>query len=771
MPRFSVIVPVYEVEAYLHACLESVLDQSFTDFELIAVDDCSPDGSGAIVDEFAARDARVTAIHLPENAGLGPARNAGLDRAIGEYVIFLDSDDTLTPHALQAISDRIKDTDHPDVLVYDYVRAYWNGRTARDRFAAELAQEGPAVFQLADRPSMLQLLHVVWNKAYRRAFLQQKGFTFAPGYYEDVSWTYPVLLTAESIAVLDRVCVHYRQRRHGAITRTSSPRHFEIFEQYDRVFAYLDAHPELAHWRPHIAHRMTDHFSTVVRASGRLPRGSRAAFLRQARTHCRRHHTPGAPPATWRSKARHALVRAGAHRTFRTLSALRALQSRARRLAGALRRVLRAVALRLHYRIQLRLPLRENHAVFSAYWGRGYRCNPAAIEEKAREMVPGIRTAWIAHSGHHTTIPAATRCLSPGSAAYWTALARSKYLVNNVNFDRKLVKRRGQIFLQTQHGTPLKHMGLDLMERPAAARGMEFAQLMANADKWDYLLSSNPHSSRVWRNVFPAAYTTLEYGYPRNDIYQHATAEDVARLRQSFGIPRDSVAILYAPTHRDYRRTPRHSLDLERMLRALGPGFTVLTRAHYFYDRPITGAETALPMDGRAETSQLIDVSNYPHIESLCLASDVLVTDFSSLMFDYANLDRPIVIYADDWQAYEAARGTYFDLRSFPPGPVAQTEDELIDVFATGTWRSPRSTQHRAAFRQRFCPYDDGRAAERVVRHVFLGETAGLPSFVPLQDRRPAPIPDPAFAAESSVSDLPTEQHQAAARRSPLVEP
>lgn len=126
-------------------------------------------------------------------------------------------------------------------------------------------------------------------------------------------------------------------------------------------------------------------------------------------------------------------------------------------------------------------------------------------------------------------------------------------------------------------------------------------------------------------------------------------------------------------------------------------------------------------------------------MESLCLASDALVTDYSSLMFDYAGLDRPIVVHADDWEAYEAARGTYFDLRAFPPGAVARSEDELIDIFATGHWRGSRSSQLRAAFRERFCPYDDGRAAERVVRRVVLGETAGLPPFIPFAERHPVP--------------------------------
>ncbi|MGW1029896.1 bifunctional glycosyltransferase/CDP-glycerol:glycerophosphate glycerophosphotransferase [Streptomyces sp. NPDC002577] len=743
MPRFSVIVPVHKVQAYLHECLESVLEQSFTDLELIAVDDCSPDGSGTIIDEFAASDPRVQAVHLTENVGLGRARNAGMEHATGEYLIFLDSDDVLAPDALQSVSDRLKATDGPDVLVFDYARTYWNGDTVRNQFAAELTEEGPPTFPLADRPGLLRVMHVVWNKAYRREFVERAGFTFAPGYYEDVSWTYPVLLTAESIAVLDRVCVYYRQRRQGAITCSPGRRHFEIFGQYDRVFAFLDAHPELAHWRPAVFGRMLDHFTTVFRAPGRLPRGSRAEFLRQARAYSRRYRSPGTP-AAGRSRIRHALVRLGAHRTFRALWALSAVHRRCRRLSAVLYRVLRAGALRLHYRVQLCLPLHEDHAVFSAYWGRGYSCNPAAIEEKARDMVPGIRTSWIAYPAHHSTVPTAARRITPGTAAYWTALARSKYLVNNVNFARRLVKRRGQVFVQTQHGTPLKHMGLDLQDRPAAARGMDFGQLMANADKWDYLVSANRHSSLVWERVFPSGYTTLEYGYPRNDVYQRATSEDVARIRETLGIPRDSVAILYAPTHRDYCRTQRHSLDLERLLRTLGPSFTVLTRAHYFYDNPLVGRGSSL----------LIDVSDHPRIESLCLASDVLVTDFSSLVFDYANLDRPIVVYADDWEAYEAARGTYVDLRQFPPGAVAQSEDELIDVFATGAWRSPRSAQRRAAFRERFCAYDDGHAAERVVRRVFLGETAHLPAFVPLAERRPAPSAE----ARRTPLELPATQ-------------
>ncbi|MFH8697249.1 bifunctional glycosyltransferase/CDP-glycerol:glycerophosphate glycerophosphotransferase [Streptomyces chartreusis] len=729
MPRFSVIVPVYKVQAYLHECLESVLTQSYPDLELIAVDDCSPDACGAIIDEFAARDPRVRPVHLDRNRGLGAARNAGRAEATGDYLIFLDSDDSLTPDSLHAIADRLKETGEPDVLVYDYARTHWTGETVRNQIAGQLSEEGPAPFRLADRPGLLQLLMVAWNKAYRREFVEAEGFAFPSGYYEDTPWTYPVLMTAESIATLDRVCVHYRQRRQGGILGTVSVRHFDIFEQYDRVFAYVARHPELTRWRPLLFRRMVDHLVVVFARRDRLPRRSRAAFLRRARTYYRRYHAPGIPlPA--RTRVHCTLVRLGLHRTYHALQLSAALLRRTAKLTGRLRRRLRTGALRLHYRVQRLLPVRADRAVFAADGVQGHGCHPGALEQAFRTHAPHIRTAWAADAGQRGSVPSGTRHVRPGTAAYWTALARSKYLVHNAGFDRGLVKRRGQVLVQTQRGTPLKRMGLDLRERPAAAEGTNLDELLDDVDKWDYVLSGNRHSTLVWERVHPGTYTTLEYGGPRNDVFQQATSADVTRIREQLGIPEGAVAILYAPTHRDYRRTQTAALDLHRVARRLGPRYVVLARAHHRHGGPLV----------ENPSGRVIDVTGHTSVESLCLASDALVTDYSSIMFDYAGLDRPIVIHADDREAYEAARGTYFDLRSFPPGAISRGEDELIDIFATGHWRGSRSAQLRAAFRERFCPHDDGRAAERVVRHVVLGGPDG-PPVVPLCRRHPVPSP------------------------------
>ncbi|MEU1460997.1 bifunctional glycosyltransferase family 2 protein/CDP-glycerol:glycerophosphate glycerophosphotransferase [Streptomyces sp. NPDC005727] len=731
MPRFTVIVPAYQVQAYLSECLDSVLSQSYPDLELIVVDDCSPDACGAIADEYAARDARVKVVHLQENQGLGRARNTGMARATGDYLLFLDSDDTLTPDALRAIADRIKETDEPDLLVFDYARTFWNGEAVRNQVAVHLTERGPAPFRLEDRPGLLRVLMVAWNKAYRREFVEERGLSFPPGYYEDTPWTFPALMAAESIATLDRVCVHYRQRRQGNILGTTSRKHFDVFEQYDRVFAYVERHPGLDRWRAELFGRMIDHYVTILSRRDRLPRGSHAEFLRRARDHYRRYRVPGAGvPA--RSRLRHTLVRFGLHRTFRALRLAAALRRRSLKHARRLARALRSAALRLHYRIQLRLPLRADRAVFAAQEGPGG--GPGALEEAFRTHAPHIRTAWIARPEHRHAVPPGPRRLLPGTAACWTALARSKYLVHDGHFGPGLRKRPGQVFVQTEQGTPLGHQGLDLRERPAAARDTDFEELLRAVDQWDHVLSGNRHTTLTWERVYPGRYTTLEYGSPRNDVFQRATSADVARLRESLGVPEGAVAVLYAPAHRDHRRTQRPLLDLGRIQRRLGPRFVVLDRS-------------PVPQGGsRGEDGQIIDVSGHPDVASLCLASDALLTDYSSLMFDYACLDRPIIVHTGDWDTYEATRGVYFDLRAFPPGAVAAGEDELIDVFATGRWRDSGTGRLRAAFRERFCPYDDGHAAERVVRRVVLGETEGLPAFVPLAERGPVPSAAAALA-------------------------
>ncbi|MGV9527833.1 bifunctional glycosyltransferase/CDP-glycerol:glycerophosphate glycerophosphotransferase [Streptomyces cellulosae] len=728
MPRFTVVVPVHNVQGYLHACLDSVLSQSYRDLELIAVDDRSPDGCGAILDDYAARDERVRVLHLEENVGLGRARNAGMPHATGDYLLFLDSDDTLTPGALRALADRLDETGDPDVLVFDYARTYWWGGTRRNVLAHVLSEAAGSTFTAAERPEILDLLMVVWNKVYRRDFVEREGFTFPPGYYEDTPWTFPVLLSAERIATLDRICLYYRQRRQGNILSTTSRKHFDVHEQYARVFRFVDARPALAHWRPFLHAKMGEHCLDILSKPDRLPPSDRAEFFRRTAEMFHAHRPPGARvPAELRvllgSYAGYVLRRR-ATRTGRELQ----------RRAQQVRAVTAAKAVRA--RSLPRRPLDPHLAVYSAFSHRGMLGDPAAVYRAARDLAPHIRGVWVvADEERAATLPPGTPYVLPDTPEYRRVTGRATYFVNNVNWAGTLVKRPGSVHVHTHHGTPLKYAGADLLEKPGARLHFDVPQMLRRADRWDYGLVANRHSELVWERAFPCHFTSLRSGSPRNDVLVRGDEERARATRERLGIPEGDTVVLYAPTRRDYRRDGLvERIDLARFAADLGEGRTLVVRLHpTLADGPARG----LGLSELHRRGVLVDATDEPEVQDVLLAADVLVTDYSSLMFDYALLDRPVVVHADDWDAFRASRGAYLDVTAEAPGHVTRSYRELAWLFASGTWADEESARLRAAFRERFCEYDDGRAAERVVRAVMLGEPlpepAGDPGLVPAQ--------------------------------------
>jgi len=288
MTILTVVVPVFRVPQFLGVCLDSILTGAPPGVEVVAVDDASGDACGYLLDAYAARDDRVRVVHLPHNVGLGRARNAGLDQATGRYVWFVDSDDWLPPGSVAAVLDWLAQT-RPDVLLVDHVRVRDGGWVQVDPSRAVLRERPTGVTHLRERPDLLRLQHTVWNRVIRRGLLDEIDLRFGDGWYEDVPFSYPVLLGAERIAVLDRVCYCYRLR-DASITSTPSERHFEAFEQYERLFARLDVWPgPREELRPWLFEQMIEHYLVIVGNEGRVSPDRRPAFFRRMVEHYRRY--------------------------------------------------------------------------------------------------------------------------------------------------------------------------------------------------------------------------------------------------------------------------------------------------------------------------------------------------------------------------------------------------------------------------------------------------------------------------------------------------
>jgi CDP-glycerol glycerophosphotransferase len=330
-PLISVIIPVYDVAAYLPECLDSVL-AGHGDLEVVAVDDASPDECGQILDDRAAADARLRVVHLPVNGGPGHARNTGLGLASGEYVWFIDGDDRLAPGAWPAIEARLGEC-HPEVLLIDWVSSYPDGRTEPSPGRELLARVPAGGCTLAQLPRLIDLTMTSWSKLLRREFLGKLGVTFAAGVHEDVLLTCAALLAADSIAALNEVCYRYRRDRCGSFMATAGTAHLAIFDSYERVFELVAARlaagvPVSDEVQAAIFERAIWHYTTVLGSSGGglVPRGQRRQFF--ARMHADfgayrpagYRHPPGARGLKFR------LVERGSYSTYELLEPLNRLR-------------------------------------------------------------------------------------------------------------------------------------------------------------------------------------------------------------------------------------------------------------------------------------------------------------------------------------------------------------------------------------------------------------------------------------------------------------
>ncbi len=632
---------------------------------------------------------------------------------------FVHAPDRPAPGAVAAVAERLR-TLEPDILLVDHARVDALGRERPGPLRGLLGRvAGDGTTTLDRRPGLAAAAPRAFDKVFRRAALDALGTGFSDG---EPAVLWPALLAAERIAAAPEA----RLLRY-APPNARAPKDGDVFAAYDAVFAFLAEHPEI----PDARRRLV--LPAIVRrelaALERLPAKQQETHFDALSALWQRHRRGDEPaPAGRLARLDARLVERGdllGHRALHaTLDRRKALSRRRRTLARRGRRALAAARrkeIQRHYRARLEAPIDPDLAVFAAYWYRGYACNPRAIYEKARELVPGLRGVWVVKPDAVAALPAGVEHVQPGTREYFDVIARARCFVNNVNFPNHLVKRDGTVHVMTHHGTPLKRMGLDLRDAHVAGRRMDFAALLRRCERWDYSISSNVFSTLVWERVFPVPYESLEVGYPRNDVFSTATGDDVARIRAGLGIEPGQRAVLYAPTHREYQTGYVPVLDLAALADGLGPEYVIMARLHYFHGADPHLAE--LHRQGRIR-----DVADHPSVEELSLAADVLVTDYSSLMFDYAVLDRPIVIHAPDWEVYRTLRGTYFDLLAEPPGAVTRSDDELIAALRTGAAEDAAAEAARAAFRARFCALEDGHAAERVVRRLWPGARAATPA-------------------------------------------
>ncbi|WP_233713452.1 CDP-glycerol glycerophosphotransferase family protein [Lederbergia citri] len=367
-------------------------------------------------------------------------------------------------------------------------------------------------------------------------------------------------------------------------------------------------------------------------------------------------------------------------------------------------------------------PLNNKIVVFESFLGKQYSDNPRAIFEYLQNQNYPYKLYWSIDKKYRQHFEDKNLiCIPRFSMKWFFIMARAHFWVTNSRFPLWIPKLKHTTYLQTWHGTPLKRLAADMLEvhMPGTTAEKYKKNFIKEAKKWDYLISPNPYSTDIFRRAFQFDKEILETGYPRNDfICTHNNEKKIKKLAANFGIPLQKKVILYAPTWRDDQYNTKGkfrfdlNLDLDLLRKELGEDYVILFRLHYLVSEYLD----LKPYQGFA-----YDFTNHEDIRELYLMADILVTDYSSVLFDYGNLRRPMIFYVYDIDQYrDHLRGFYFNFEHESPGPLVRTTIELIKtvkkIDAAGFQLPPTFD----SFYEKFCSLEKGDSTRKVVERIFL---------------------------------------------------
>jgi len=344
---------------------------------------------------------------------------------------------------------------------------------------------------------------------------------------------------------------------------------------------------------------------------------------------------------------------------------------------------------------------------FESFFGKNATCNPRALDREIQARFPDMPRYW-AVDDLSIAVPEGAIPVVIGSQEWWDARGSCRYIITNEWLRTRFVKRPHQTVLQTWHGSMYKKIGLD--RTGMTKRHLNLVR--AERANWDYFISQNAPGSEVISHAYDFGDGILETGYPRNDELHEVDDARIATIRSRLGVAADKKLIMYAPTWREQKSGIVDFLDLEELSAALGDDHIILLRGHV---RTLGKSHVA---------AGVLDVSTYPQVSELFLVADALITDYSSMMFDYSVTGKPMIFFTPDIDDYSDAkvRGVYFDLAELAPGPVVRTQAEVEALLRDLDAVHESNAGKYVAWKKMFNHHDDGKASQRVVDILFADQ-------------------------------------------------
>lgn len=372
-----------------------------------------------------------------------------------------------------------------------------------------------------------------------------------------------------------------------------------------------------------------------------------------------------------------------------------------------------------------KIDIDEKMIIFESFFGKKYACSPKAIYEYMSNNTEynDYKFVWAFRKPNEAREFFRDKkviLVKYDSKKYYRYHAKAKYWIRNTRLPECIIKKKNQVYIQCWHGTPLKRLGFDINVKgnnPLSSNRIVRKQYNHDSKMYNYMISPSKYCTEKLISSFNLEKLgkkdiMIEKGYPRNDELFKFDDKYVKKIKEDLGIPLDKKVIMYAPTFRDNQHklgvgyTHDLILDLNKLKEKLGNDYVILLRLHY---------HVANKINVYKHLGFIYDVSNYNNINDLYIISDMLITDYSSVFFDYANLKRPILFYMYDLDTYKNnTRDFYIDLEELP-GPIITKEEELLKSIENIEQVKEQYDETYKKFNDKFNYLDDGDSSKRVV--------------------------------------------------------
>lgn len=722
--KVSIIVPVYGVENWLARCLESLVNQTLRDIEIIVVNDGSPDNSQEIIEQYVSHYPGLVKGYVKDNGGLSDARNFGLQYATGEYIAFVDSDDYVDITMYEKLYNKAQE-DNADAVTCAYFKVNENKQTRKSAQKGTMHLYGK---NIRENPTMLiTMAPYAWNKLIRRNIFQKTNIKFPKGIiFEDICTMYPLLLYCNKVSKVDEELYYYIEEREGSIMSTYSPKKMQMLDSFQLLNSRFKEAKEFENFHDELVTLNLRHiYYRFKEFNSYKKRSFQFKFIHKAFKHLRNYfpdweNNYGYFPNFTLPKDRNIkrwFYKRSLYWYFIALLPLRVITF-GKKVDNHLYNK-KKIYKYFYTWVMKHCSVKKNAVLFESFHGKDISDSPLAmlqelLKEKSGYKIYITTNDYVEHRKFIKENKMDVHLVKLKSFRYQKVLATANYLINNVSFPPYFIKKEEQIYINTWHGTPLKTLGKNMRKGIESMHNIQHNFLQA-----DYLLFPNEFTKEHMMEDYNLneLYTgkSLVCGYPRNAVFMDKKAG--ISLKRKLGYEGKQL-YTYMPTWRgknSYQGIGADYIDdinniLSRVDEILGENQIFFVNLH-----PNVGNEVDYKLFKHIEPFP----ANIPKYEFIN-CTDILITDYSSIFFDFSITRKPVVLFMYDYDKYMEERGTYINAKDLPFYKIYDLE-KLIegikkDQFLESTYLDD------IKYCEKYIKYDSIDSAKYVNKAVFSGE-------------------------------------------------